>query len=167
MADTPHNMKTRFLLYCSLIGLSALMIAYAPALDVGQTAYPTSEDTKIHKDMDNDSDEIGSLGNKPCKVLEVSGKWAKVQSGSGVVGWVYTSNLSDSAGQEQVVGITQSSNPDVVNAGRGAITDLASKYGAQQDKAETVDQLNWMLKFNRSVSADDVRQYDNENHLGH
>lgn len=160
-------MKTRLLIYCVLIALTVLLIGYAPAFDVGQTAYPTSDDTKIHKDKDNDSDEVGSLGEKSCKILEVSGSWVKVQTDSGLVGWVYSANLSGSASQEHVVGLAVSSNPEDVNAGRGAIEDLAAQYGARQGRAETVDQLNWMLKFNRGVTEGDVRQYDSENHLGH
>jgi hypothetical protein len=165
---SPLFMRTKIAILTIFLGLNLVALIAARAFETGDSVVAKSEDIKIYKSADEDSEEVGSVGDKKCKVEQVSGNWLKVQAGS-MEGWVFAKNMqaaSSATTQTQVASATDSSNPNVVFAGRGAISDLSLKYGDKQNKAETVSQLNWMLHFNNSISEADVRAYDQENHLG-
>jgi uncharacterized protein YgiM (DUF1202 family) len=154
-----------------MLGCLAVMLAAAAAAQVskGQSVYVTAKSLALKAGTGFFAKTVGTLNyGDSVEVLQVSGKWAQVQSGgrSGISGWVAQTNLTTkrivatggtgSASSREVAMAGKGFNEEVENAYKGSNQNL-NYAGVDATEANTVteDELLSFITEGRLSQGDE------------
>ena len=151
----------------SAFGLFAVILTSLFCLADEGKVYSKRTDLPLRQSASETAKTVAKAAwNEELKVLEKTGRWLKVAAADGE-GWVYSGNIAPEKlpeeNRNEMPG--KSSGLTAATAGRGW-TDGSEHYAQEHDLGDTAEKIKWAEKLNRSISADQARDYLKSHRLG-